>query len=150
MFEQADVFIFTLGLTEAWVSKIDGAVFPACPGTVAGSFDAAKHQFVNFSVDEIDRDLESFLSEFHALNPKGRVVLTVSPVPLVATATTNHVLCASSYSKSVASCRCGGQAAIRNSSSVRYFPSYEIITGPQAPAGFFEPDRRNVSPERRR
>ena len=46
-FRQASVFVFTLGLTEAWVSRADGAVFPACPGTVAGSFDAGRHHFHN-------------------------------------------------------------------------------------------------------
>ena len=32
MFETLDVFVFTLGLTECWRSKEDGAVFPICPG----------------------------------------------------------------------------------------------------------------------
>nr|WP_262984797.1 GSCFA domain-containing protein [Sphingomonas daechungensis] len=31
MFETLDVFVFTLGLTECWRSKEDGAVFPLCP-----------------------------------------------------------------------------------------------------------------------
>jgi len=43
VFSEASVFVFTLGLTEAWVSTIDGAVFPACPGTIRGEFDAARH-----------------------------------------------------------------------------------------------------------
>ena len=28
MFEQSDIFVFTLGLTEAWASKSDGMIFP--------------------------------------------------------------------------------------------------------------------------
>lgn len=31
MFAQADVFVFTFGLTEAWMHKSDGAVFPVAP-----------------------------------------------------------------------------------------------------------------------
>lgn len=31
LFENCDIFIFTLGFTEAWVAKADGAVFPVCP-----------------------------------------------------------------------------------------------------------------------
>ncbi|MGK3891080.1 hypothetical protein, partial [Enterococcus faecium] len=35
MFAGLDVFVFTLGLTEAWVSRVDGAVFPIAPGVIA-------------------------------------------------------------------------------------------------------------------
>ena len=52
-FEQADVFVFTLGLTECWASREDGAVYPLCPGVEAGVFDAARHEFLNFGVDDV-------------------------------------------------------------------------------------------------
>lgn len=142
-FEQADVFVLTMGLTEAWVSRIDGAVFPACPGTIAGSFDPARHVFHNFSVAEITDDLHRFIVELRAINPTVRFILTVSPVPLVATATGNHVLCATVYSKSVL--RVAAQDAADRHPTVTYFPVYEIVTGPQAPADYFEVDRRSVS-----
>ena len=41
MFEQLGILIFTLGLTEAWRSTIDGAVFPLAPGVTAGEMDPA-------------------------------------------------------------------------------------------------------------
>ena len=44
-FQTASVIIWTLGLTEAWESTLDGAIFPACPGTVAGRFDPDQHRF---------------------------------------------------------------------------------------------------------
>ena len=37
MFEQADWLVFTLGLTEAWRSKADGAIFPVAPGVAGGA-----------------------------------------------------------------------------------------------------------------
>ncbi|MHA3916773.1 GSCFA domain-containing protein [Halovulum sp. GXIMD14793] len=40
--KQADILVFTLGLTEGWVHS-DGHVYPMCPGTVAGQFDANCH-----------------------------------------------------------------------------------------------------------
>ena len=141
-FETADVFVFTLGLTEAWVSAADGAVFPACPGTVAGRFDPARHRFVNFSVSDVVSDLGAFLSELKTVNPRLRTILTVSPVPLVATATGGHVLVATSYSKSVLRAAAGEIAA--RFPEVTYFPAYEIVTGPQAHPNFFEADRRTV------
>jgi hypothetical protein len=144
-FSQATALIFTLGLTEGWEAKADGAAYPACPGVIAGSFDEAKYRFVNCSVDEIVRDLTSMAGEIRVLNPSLRIILTVSPVPLVATATGKHVLNATVYSKSVL--RVAAEEATRLIPNVRYFPAYEIVTGPQAPETFFEPDRRNVSGE---
>ena len=38
-----DVFVFTLGLTEAWRSKEDGSVFSAAPGVVGGSYNKEKY-----------------------------------------------------------------------------------------------------------
>src|SRR5205809_2227323 len=32
VFEECDVFVFTLGLTEGWISEVDGTVFPLAPG----------------------------------------------------------------------------------------------------------------------
>jgi hypothetical protein len=142
-FTEASVFIFTLGLTEAWLSKTDGAVYPACPGTIAGKFDAGRYVFHNFSVVEVAADLELFIDLLREINPAVRFVLTVSPVPLVATATADHVLVASTYSKSVLRTVAGDVVAKRP--NVTYFPAYEIVTGPQAPYEFFEQSRRDPS-----
>lgn len=142
-FSQADVFIFTLGLTEAWMSKLDGAVFPACPGTVAGTFDPDRHVFHQFGVFEVVQDLERFITLLEEIAPRARTILTVSPVPLVATATGDHVLCATTYSKSVLRAAAGDVA--NRHASVSYFPAYELVTGPQAPFESFEPNRRDPS-----
>src|ERR1700722_6717475 len=144
-FRQCDVFIFTLGLTECWISKVDGAIFPACPGTISGTFDSAKHEFYNLFVSEIVDDLVGFFSELKSLARSPRVILTVSPVPLVATATGDHVLTASIYGKSVL--RVAAQEFCRLEPAATYFPSYEIVAGPQAPSNYFNEDRREVSTE---
>lgn len=143
-FKAASVFIFTLGLTESWIDKKDGTVFPACPGTIAGTFDSSRHAFKNFSVDEIAADLLDFVSLIRTINPKVKFIITVSPVPLVATATERHVVVATTFSKSVL--RVAADIVTNNAENCVYFPAYEIITGPQAPYEYFEPDRRNVSP----
>jgi hypothetical protein len=142
-FEQASLFIFTLGLTEAWVSRLDGAVFPACPGTVAGSFDPERHAFRNFDAAEVTADLREFVGLLRSINTGIRIILTVSPVPLVATATEDHVVTANAYSKSVL--RVAAAELAKHEPDVAYFPAYEIITGPQAPEEFFAADRRSVS-----
>lgn len=142
-FAAADVFVFTLGLTEAWFSADDGAVFPACPGTVAGTFNAARHRFVNFTAAEVRDDLAAAIGVLRSINPRVEVILTVSPIPLVATAGGGHVLPATIYSKSVLRVAAGEVAAQQD--RVSYFPAYEIITGPQAPRDFFQEDRRSVT-----
>ncbi|HEX8077780.1 MAG TPA: GSCFA domain-containing protein, partial [Chthoniobacterales bacterium] len=144
-FALCDVFIFTLGLTEAWRSKADGAVFPACPGTIAGVFDPTKYEFVNFGVQDVADDLNSFVAEVREINPDLRIILTVSPVPMIATATGHHVLAATSYTKSVL--RVAAEQVVRDNEEVFYFPFYEIVTGPQAPKSYFARDRRSVAPE---
>lgn len=143
MFIQIDVFIFTLGLTESWVSRLDGAVYPVAPGVVGGEYDPSRYEFVNFSVSEVVADLRSFVTKLTLVNPLAKVILTVSPVPLVATATDRHVLAATLYSKSVL--RVAAEEITRAHAQVYYFPSYEIITGPHIGGGYFQADRRNVS-----
>ena len=140
---QADVFVFTLGLTEAWRSRADGAVFPACPGTIAGVYDPKLHEFHNFSVAEVTADTAAFIDLARRVNPVLRFILTVSPVPLVATAAGGHVLNATVYSKSVL--RVAAEEVVRSLPSVTYFPAYEIVTGPQAPEDSFQADRREPS-----
>jgi hypothetical protein len=142
MFQQLDVFVFTLGLTEIWASADDGAAFPICPGVVAGEFDPQRHVFVNLNVAEVVADLQAFVTELHAVNPRARIIFTVSPVPLAATAEDRHVLVSTAYSKSVL------RAAVdhvRRMAGVDYFPSYEIITGPQARGRYFAEDLRSIT-----
>ncbi|MBK5307521.1 MAG: GSCFA domain-containing protein [Frankiaceae bacterium] len=143
MIKSTDVFVFTLGLTEAWMHRASGTVYPTAPGTVAGSFNK-DFSFINFSTAEVVRDLYRARALLQAANPSLRMILTVSPVPLTATATDDHVLLASSYSKAVLRAAAGELA---QKADVDYFPSYEIITGPQARGQFFDENLRTVRAE---
>jgi len=145
VFEECDLFIFTLGLTEGWVARGDGAVFPLAPGTVASDLDPDAYAFHNFTVAEMEADLGRFINALRNVNPSCRVLLTVSPVALVATYEDSHVLAATIYSKSAL--RVVAETATRAFPLVGYFPSYEMITGPQARSTFFEDDLREVRPE---
>lgn len=143
MFQRLDVFVFTLGLTECWISQLDGAAYPIAPGVVGGQYDPTKYTFVNFDVSAVKADMQCFLAKLAQVNPSARVLLTVSPVPLVATADDRHVLVATSYSKAVLRAAAGELA--RSHAHVEYFPSYEIITGPHARGKYFAADRRGVT-----
>lgn len=143
MFRNLDIFVFTLGLTESWVSKLDGAAYPVAPGVVGGIFDESKYTFVNFRASEVKEDLENFLRKLKHVNPRAKVILTVSPVPLVATGEDRHVLASTTYSKAVL--RVAVEEVAQSYENVFYFPSYEIITGQHVGNGYYEADRRGVT-----
>lgn len=140
---ETDVFVFTLGLTEGWRNRATGQPYPMCPGTLAGQFDADQHEFDPARYPAIRADLEAACAAMRGLNPALNVLLTVSPVPLTATASGDHVLKATTYSKSVLRAVAGDLAA--DAGWIDYFPSYEIIAGAPARAMFFEPNMRSVA-----
>lgn len=140
---EADVFVFTLGLTESWKNTQAGYEYPMCPGTVAGTFDPLVHQFENQSFPDILRNLRAALRLAREMNPGLKVILTVSPVPLTATMSGKHVLVASSGSKSIL--RAVADQAETAMKDVAYFPSYEIINSPVFRGTFFEPNQREVN-----
>ncbi len=142
--EQADYFIFTLGLTESWFNKPHGYEYPMCPGTVAGEYDENQHQFKNQQFEFIHQHLLSAMALMRQANQNLKFILTVSPVPLTATNSGNHVLVATMESKSILRAVAGQLST--NHDFVDYFPSYEIINSPTYKGIFFEPNQRQVSP----
>jgi hypothetical protein len=143
--ETAEVFVFTFGLTEAWIDRASGTVYPTAPGTIAGDYDPELFAFRNFSYDEVLADFIAFRELLKARNPAAKFLLTVSPVPLTATATESHVLVATTYSKSVLRAAAGKLYEMFD--DVDYFPAYEIVATPFSRAAFFEPGLRSVTRE---
>lgn len=143
VFGEADVIVFTLGLTEGWRSLEDGAIFAAAPGVSGGSFDAARHEKVNFSSRKVCEDLQALCDRIRSVNPAAKILLTVSPVPLIATHRDDqHVISATSYSKAVLRVAAGEVA--QANPQVSYFPSFEVITSAHSRGAYFEPDLRGV------
>ena len=142
-----DVFVFTLGLTEAWVHRGTGTVYPTAPETIAGTFDPGKYAFRNYRFDEIRRAFLEFLDIVRELRGgrELKVLLTVSPVPLTATASGKHILQATTYSKSVLRAVAGQLE--HDHANIDYFPSYEVITNQAAHASFYDDNLRTVKAE---
>lgn len=144
--QESSVFIITLGLTESWMNSRTGLGYSACPGTMGGQFDPELHAFENLDYTQILADLETIREQLRQINPEIKLLLTVSPVPLAATAQQDaHVLPATTYSKSVLRAAAGyfhGQH-----DDVDYFPSYEIVSSPGLNRQMFEDDRRSVTPD---
>lgn len=139
-----DVLVFTFGLTEAWIHTESETVYPTAPGTIAGSYDPEIYSFKNYSYNEVLKSFNRFLRYIgRARNHKLRVIATVSPVPLTATASSLHVLSASSYSKSVLRAVCGSLES--RHPKLDYYPSYELITAGFTKGMFFETNQRSVT-----
>lgn len=137
-----DVFVFTLGLTEAWLSRDGARVFTVCPATL--SDQAEPTVFTNFGFDEILADLTQARDLLRTLNPNVTILLTVSPVPLTASASADHVLVATIHSKSILRAAAGTMA--ERFEDVFYFPSYELIAS-HIGGAYYEPNKRTVSAE---
>ena len=141
--EHLDVLVFTLGLTETWFSRTDGAVFPICPGVAGGEYDETRYGFVNLTVADVVADLKEAIRYLRSKNPSCRVILTVSPVPLAATAIDRSVLVSTVYSKSVL--RVAAEEIAALDPGIAYFPSYEVITGTYNRGSYFAQDLRSVT-----
>lgn len=146
LFTELDVFVFTLGLTEGWQSNLDGTVLPVVPGTKAGGeFDESRYTFFNQAYPEVLSDLEAAWGIIKKVNPNARMILTVSPVPLVATMEDQSVLTSTGYSKATLRAVAGDME--KQHDDVSYFPSYEIITGAFNRGAYFAEDLRSVREE---
>lgn len=141
----ARVFVFTLGLTERWINSQTGHEYPLCPGTAAGQFDPDLHQFAPLDLESTLSAMRAALDLMARANPDLRFLLTVSPVPLTATARPAHVLTASSSAKSVLRAVAGHLAETR--ADTDYFPSYELITSPIFSGRFYDASQRRVTAE---
>ena len=145
MLSGAAVFVFTLGLTETWEDRASGRVLPVCPGVAGGRYDPARHVFRNFTVAEVVDDLHAIRDLLRKIAPGIGTIVTVSPVPLMATATGTHVVTASSASKAVL--RAAAAEFTQTADDTDYLPSYEIVTHPAFGGPSFDADLRTVSSE---
>lgn len=142
---QAEVVIFTLGLTETWEDRATRTVYPTAPGVIADPPQGADIGFVNLSHDAVVADMRAALAHLRKLSPGLRLLLTVSPVPLTATASGGHVLVASTASKAIL--RAAVETLMAEDARIDYFPSYEIITNPAAKSVFYAANLRDPSPK---
>jgi hypothetical protein len=145
MVSNMDVLIFTLGLTECWVNINTKVVYPLCPGVAGGVFNPSIHKLTNLTVSDVVEDVTCLLDIIKKHNNKARIILTVSPVALAATAYNQHVLLSNTYSKSVL--RVAAQNLCDKFTQVSYFPSYEIILGQYNRGKYLSEDSREVTKE---
>jgi hypothetical protein len=145
MVETCRALVFTLGLTETWLNVAGGYSYGLCPGVAGGSFDPAVHRFHNLGFRECVADLDAVAALCRHANPTLRLLLTVSPVMLVATMEARGAIQSSVASKGIL--RAAADDCVRRFDHVDYFPSFEIITHPLARGRFYAADGREVTQE---
>lgn len=145
LFRSIEVLVFTFGLTEAWVDTKTGLTLPTAPGTIAGTFDPDRYVLKVYGHREVYDDFLAVRAILKAVNPDIRFLVTVSPVPLTATATGAHVLSATTYSK--ATLRSAAGQLQEELDDVDYFPSYDLITAGFTRGQFFAENMRSVTAE---
>ncbi|MDZ4816282.1 MAG: GSCFA domain-containing protein [Verrucomicrobiota bacterium] len=136
---KCEVFILTLGLTEAWQFVHSGQYVSVAPWKVEPVLLRKK----NLNVKENVEELEKLFEIYRRFVPGIKLIISVSPVPLNKTfCNDRHVVEASSYSKSTL--RAAAEEFVRNHpESCFYFPSYEMVMYGTRKA--WEPDMRHVS-----
>ena len=144
LFRTLDVFVLTLGLTEGWRWRADGAALPLAPGVAGGTFDPALYECVNAGAGEVLGDLRGFLDRLWSVNPTARVVFTVSPVPMIATYMNRHVMESNSYSKSVLRVAAGEVCDAGDPRAI-YFPAYDVVTSNVNAARYYNDDQRTIN-----
>jgi hypothetical protein len=139
---QCRVVIITLGLVEAWRDTETDTFINATP---IGELFARCPNRYEFHVTDFARNFAN-LEEIHALvgrfgHPEVQFIVTVSPVPMMATFSTQDVVLANTYSKSLL--RTVAQEWATAHENVHYFPSYEIVLNSEK-AVTWEEDLRHV------
>lgn len=135
------VVVITLGLVEVWRDKAANVfINQVIPDMLSLYPDRYELHVTNFG------DNLSNLEAIHALlrqfgHDDVQIIVTVSPVPLMATFSKDDVVVANTYSKSLL--RAVAQEWAAKHDNVHYFPSYEIVQNSD-PKLTWEQDRRHV------
>jgi hypothetical protein len=137
---RAECLLMTPGLVEAWYD-LEQSYYTNSAAFYGGKLlDPARYEVRVLDQNECKSDLLATIDLVRKHNPKIKVLITVSPVPLRYTFTKQDVLIANTYSKSVLRAACQEIAGERP--LVDYFPSFEAVM--LSTSRVWQRDRRHV------
>jgi hypothetical protein len=128
VFLNTEVFILTFGLSEIWYDEITGGVFwRAVP---MKHYDASRHKFRVCTFLETKECFSEMIRLINRHIPQAKIVMTVSPIPLITTFRPISCVTANTVSKSLI--RAALDETIRELSeesrqTVYYFPAFELV-----------------------
>ena len=143
IFDETDVFILTFGLSEVWYDEPTGNVFwRTIP---KDAYDPKRHKFRLSTVEENRENIRAIYDLIRRYKPEAKVIVTLSPVPLIATF--RDVSCITANSVSKATLRVAIDEVVRDvrdEGQMFYWPSYELVADVfRSP---YKADRRHVRP----
>lgn len=144
IFDETDVFVLTFGLSEVWYDEVTGSVFwRTIPKEV---YDPSRHKFRVSTAEENRDNIEAIYQLIRKHRPDAKIIMTLSPIPLIATFRDNSCLTSNSVSKAVL--RVAIDEVVRkhkDEGALYYWPSYEIVTDVfHLP---YREDRRHIEPQ---
>jgi hypothetical protein len=135
--------IVTLGLIELWRDNKTDVFLTMTPLSQVWMAEPQRYEFHISSYEQNWANLESIYEIMSQCgHPDLRIVVTVSPVPLLNTFSTMDVVVANTYSKSLL--RTVAQDWAIAHDNVDYFPSYEIVLNSER-SQVWASDRRHVT-----
>lgn len=128
-----DCLVLTLGLVEAWYDLQHGCYLNRAPSFRSIKRDPGRFEFRRFDAPDVVHQLQPVL---HALlrGRMGKVLLTVSPVPMEVSFMPGDIVVNNAYSKATLRAAC--ELLSRNEPRIDYYPSYEIVTSFGVAQGF--------------
>jgi len=123
----SDVFILTLGVAPAFFDRVTGDFVLPRPSALNSRVLAEKYQFRTTSVKENVENVLYLIEFFRRISPDIKIVVTVSPVPLLASFEYESAVQADCLSKSTM--RLVAHEVVNNSniSNILYWPSFEVF-----------------------
>lgn len=122
-----DVFILTLGVAPAFFDRATGNFVLPRPTSLNSRVLAEKYQYRTTSVQENVDNVLYLIDFIRMLSPKVKIVITVSPVPLLASFEFESCVSADCLSKSTM--RLTAHEIVNNSGleNIIYWPSFEVF-----------------------
>jgi hypothetical protein len=143
---QADVVVLTLGYVEVWYDTVLKIYLNIAPPQVLHTLFPNRFEFRVLGYQDVLDSLHDIYKIITKHNIRGvKMLITVSPVPLLSTFRDVDVLVANAYSKSVQ--RAAVEAFVMDKDNVDYFPSYESVTLSNPDISWARGDYRHVSPD---
>lgn len=137
----AECVMLTPGLVEAWFDHRHGRYTIYAPITNRTVIDEQRFSFRVLGYDECYQSLLRCIDIIRKHNPRVKMLITVSPVPLRYTFTDKDILVANSYSKAVLRAVC--ERIVVEREAIDYFPSFEAVN--YSTRRVWQKDRRHVS-----
>ena len=125
--KEADVVIITLGLAEVWYHEKTKTFLNLAPPASALHGERDDFSVLVLEYNDIFASLSRILEMLKQnLKDNFKLLITVSPVPLLSTFRDQDCLVANTYSKSVQ--RAAVEQFVKINENVDYFPSYEFVS----------------------